>query len=74
MDDELLSCCVLKKGKKAIAGRVEGCHSRVSEYTDQDTGCHQLVLMPRLSNPPGCQIGYMEYTGCHRLNRALTAK
>jgi hypothetical protein len=23
---------------------------------------------------PGCQIGYMEYTGCHQLNRVLTAK
>jgi hypothetical protein len=21
---------------------------------------------------PGCQIGYMDYTGCHQLNRVLT--
>jgi hypothetical protein len=29
-----------------------------------------------MSLTPGCQIGYMDctYTGCHRLNRVLTAK
>jgi hypothetical protein len=23
---------------------------------------------------PGCQIGYVDHTGCHQLNRVLTAK
>jgi hypothetical protein len=23
---------------------------------------------------PGCRIGYMDHTGCHQLNRDLTAK
>ena len=28
----------------------------------------------RVGTPGGCQIGYMEHTVCHQLNRVLTAK
>jgi hypothetical protein len=48
-------------------------HSRVSDWLH---GTYRLSLIEPCFYCKGChsrcQIGYMEHTGCHRLNRVLT--
>jgi hypothetical protein len=48
-------------------------HSRVSDWLHGPYRLSSTGVLTRVVHTPGCQIGYMEHTGCHRLV-FLTAK